>query len=713
MFRRRPAPIVSRTHAALFGLGLAVATLPLVVPFIPVRQALREGDRAPHTLEAAQDAQYESVALTRQAQDEAASRVADVPLPVDPNIRVQQAAALDKLLEAVRTIRQRRELGAQQQLTEVGNIPSAANLSAAGRASLLALDPVAFDALQVSAQKALTELFQRPLPQNEVATRISAYVELPANAPKTAIELTALREILRVFVIPNFQIDTDATERKRADARANVASVVVSYTHGQVIAGEGQELRPPDIEALKATGVISNGFDFYKAVAGALFALALGGLVAAYVYQLQPFSRPPGRRMLLTGATMLVALAGARVALPGLTPDRDQHYFAFALPMAVAAMVAASFAELRFAAVVAVAVGLAATFIGAASPELAGASFVGSLESFELAMAYTAGGLAGALVIYRAERLSRFALSAIAVTIATGAVLVTFWLIGEPRSNTSLGWIALASGINGAASAVLTVGIFVVLSLAFGVTTRLQLMELAHSGHPLLRRLQDEAPGTYHHSQLVGALAERAADRIGADALVVRVGAYYHDIGKLAQPHSYIENMLDGEPNPHDGLPPTVSAAIIREHVLNGLDIARRHHLPAVIRDFIPQHHGTRLVSYFYRRAVQRGDSVDPAPFRYAGPRPQSKETAIVMLADSCEAVVRAREAGERPVIDELVDSIFAERLAEGQLDECDITMRELQEVATSFKATLRALYHPRIAYPEAGPEELARLASS
>jgi len=229
--------------------------------------------------------------------------------------------------------------------------------------------------------------------------------------------------------------------------------------------------------------------------------------------------------------------------------------------------------------------------------------------------------------------------------------------------------------------------------------------------HPLLVRLREEAPGTYHHSLAVSALAEPAAVRIGADSVVVRAGAYYHDVGKLAQPGYYIENTVDGTRSPHDGLEPLESARRIREHVTNGLDMARRYRLPQLVRDFIPQHHGTRLVTYFYRRAIQPGGAVDANDFRYQGPRPQSKEAAIVMLADSCEAMVRARVDRDPAHIDALVDAIVAERLAEGQLDECDITMRELQQVAASFKATLRAIYHPRIEYPAAGADEAAIIA--
>ena len=310
-----------------------------------------------------------------------------------------------------------------------------------------------------------------------------------------------------------------------------------------------------------------------------------------------------------------------------------------------------------------------------------------------------------AVTVHRAERLGRYALAAIVVAAAVWIVLVSFWLLDDNRTNEGLGWLSLAAAANGLGSAILGISVYVILSGVLGVTTRLRLMEIAQAGNPLLRQLQDEAPGTYHHSMMVGTLAERAADQIGADSLVVRAGAYFHDIGKMAQPKYYIENQLDREPSLHDELPPEDSARIIIEHVTNGLAIARKHRLPPIVRNFIPQHHGTRLVTYFYREARANNDEVDASVFKYPGPNPQTKEAAIVMLADSCEALVRARQARTGEEMDELVDSVFAERLAEGQFDECDVTMRELQDIAKSFKSTLRAVYHPRIEYPPAVDE--------
>jgi len=711
MFRRRPVPIVSRTVALVFGLLVAIATVPLVVPILPLDNVLREGDRAPRTLEARHDATYPSDVLTEDARRQAAANVADIYLPPDPSIRQQQSDKLKLFLDQVRAIRMRTDLSSQQQLVEIGNLSGAASVSAGGRANLVAVEKAGFDSFSLRAQRALVDILEAGVKQADLPQRVDDFLGVPANAPPTAVELTALREVLRVFVIPNVQADDEATQRARDAARANAAVVYQTYTRGQVIVTEGQVLKAGDIEALKATGIVEGSLNLPDMGAGVILSLSFGLVLAVFVFQLQPFPAPAKRRLVLAGMVVVAALAATRVYLPQVTPDTDHHYLAFAVPLAAVAMLVASFADLAFAAVVAVAVSFFATFAGATAPDLAGATFVGPLEALELAVVYTAGGLTGAVAVYRAERLTRYAASGVAVAVASWLVLVAFWLIGDSQDTGALAWLTLASALSGVFAAVLTIGLSVLLSMALGVTTRLQIMELIQSGHPLLLRLQTEAPGTYHHSLMIGALAEPAATRIGADALVVRAGAYYHDVGKLVQPSYFIENMLDGAPSPHDQLDPVESARRIRDHVSNGLDVARKYRLPQLVRDFIPQHHGTRLVTYFYRRAIQQGATADPADFRYPGPRPQTKEAAIVMLADSCEATVRARADRDQAHMDELVDGIVAERLAEGQLDECDVTMRELQQVAASFKSTLRAIYHPRIEYPAAATDEVAIIA--
>jgi putative nucleotidyltransferase with HDIG domain len=368
-------------------------------------------------------------------------------------------------------------------------------------------------------------------------------------------------------------------------------------------------------------------------------------------------------------------------------------------------MLVATLLEARLAIAIALVQVLLLCFSVIFLPDTAITSSVQPVEIGRLALVYGLGAVAGVFAVQRADRLNQYVMGGVIVAIVMLAGLFAFWLIDPDRRALDIPWMTTAAAISGLGSGIFTAGGFAAVAAFLGITTRVQLLELSQLNAPLLRRLQDEAPGTFHHSIIVGNLAERAADLIGADALLVRVGCYYHDIGKALQPGFYIENQLSGE-NPHDSMEPRDSARVIRQHVRAGLELARRQGLPASVQAFIPEHHGTRLIAYFYRVASQTDPNVDQSAFRYPGPRPQSRETAVVMLADSTEAMVRASADRSPERIDLLVEEVIAERLAEGELDDCDLTLRDIRTIAESFKQTLRGVYHPRIAYPEATEQE-------
>jgi len=238
-----------------------------------------------------------------------------------------------------------------------------------------------------------------------------------------------------------------------------------------------------------------------------------------------------------------------------------------------------------------------------------------------------------------------------------------------------------------------------------GLTTALQLMEISRPDHPLLQHLLRSAPGTYQHSLQVSNLAEQAAEAIGADTLLTRVGALYHDTGKASNPLFFIENQVPGKLNPHDDLDPLTSAATIIQHVSNGIMIGKKHRLPPRILDFIAEHHGTLITRYQYTRALEAAGGQaalpDPKMFRYPGPRPRTKETALVMLADGCEARARADLPKDEIELSALIKRVFDYCQGEGQLDDTRLTLRDLNIAAESFLNTLRGFYHPRIVYPD------------
>jgi putative nucleotidyltransferase with HDIG domain len=315
----------------------------------------------------------------------------------------------------------------------------------------------------------------------------------------------------------------------------------------------------------------------------------------------------------------------------------------------------------------------------------------------------TLGSFLGALILGRAERLSAFLWSGIGIAICNLVVVAAYRAPFADVAPNRLLQLHLAVLLNGGLSASIAMLGYLFLGNVFGITTSLHLTELSRPTHPLLRQLLLKAPGTYHHTIVVSNLAERAASAIGADAYLARVGAYYHDIGKTVRPYFFTENISE-DSSPHAKLDPLTSAQIIISHVSDGLDLARKYHLPGRIQDFIAEHHGRSLVQYFYREAMKEakdGDVVREEDFRYPGPSPRSKETAIMLLADTCEAAVRAIRPNTREDLEALVDKLIDERVAEGELNDCNLTFRELQSIKSIFIQVLQGVHHPRIKYPE------------
>jgi putative nucleotidyltransferase with HDIG domain len=417
-------------------------------------------------------------------------------------------------------------------------------------------------------------------------------------------------------------------------------------------------------------------------------------MLLAWIWRFRPTLWHRDNVLVLIGMLLL----GATLALK-LTADRS--ILQFFIPTAAIGMVLAILLDASLA-----------TMVIAIVAIMGGAVTGGSLEF----SAYIfLGGMAGIVAVRKGDRLQVFVQAAIAVAVVNAMVVTVFSLLGA-RDMQGVLELWMASGASAIGSSVAAVGTFAVLGSVFGILTVFQLLELANPSQPLLRRLLVETPGTYHHSLMVGNLAERAAEAIGADPLITRVSAYYHDVGKLANPLAFIENQAGGE-NVHDQLDPEVSAGVLKQHVADGIDIAYAAKLPKALIAYIPQHHGTAIMSYFYARAKERAAepyggletaegakaaaAVDERKFRHAGPKPQTREAALLMLADSVEASVRSLVSRDEPAIRAMVTRIIEERIADGQFDECDLTLRDLERIRTAFVEQLLGMYHTRIAYPQ------------
>ncbi|NLF45328.1 MAG: HDIG domain-containing protein, partial [Syntrophomonadaceae bacterium] len=333
------------------------------------------------------------------------------------------------------------------------------------------------------------------------------------------------------------------------------------------------------------------------------------------------------------------------------------------------------------------------------------AIFVGLLfEGQGLFYAITAfiGGTVGIFGVYRVNQTSDLARAGLYIAGVNILTIITLNLIGGSLTLNLLLYSIVIGVINGIASAVLMIGILPYLESAFSITSMIKLLELSNPNHYLLKRLLLEAPGTYHHSLMVGNLAEASAESINANPLLVRVGAYYHDIGKLKRPEYFVENQF-GFDNPHEKIAPALSSLIITAHIKEGVELAREANLPQQVIDFIEQHHGTGLVKYFYNRALEedRDGCISEGSFRYEGPKPQTKELALVMLADSVEAAVRSLQNPTPETIRNMVKSIIKDKLDDGQLENSPLTFKDLETITKSFCKILEGAYHKRIEYPE------------
>jgi cyclic-di-AMP phosphodiesterase PgpH len=693
----------SRGGAVFFGALLAVVLLGVLFPWFPGGLAFDVGTTVERDILAPRAVNYESAVLTEQLREERAAEVPDQPV-LDTDIRDDQLVELDAIIAEIDSIRGDTALSASARETAVRAILGL-ELSQRAAGTIVAAQPAEWRALADEARNALGRTLAGAISEDEVDAARSKAAGL-LSPLLTADHVIALRELVDPLIVPTLTIDHEYTQLLREEARANTQPIYEDFTRGQIVVEAGTVLSGADVEALDELGLRQTGIDSRKVAATALIAMLSGAVIAGYLLVVRPPAVRGARRVILLGLLLIVPAAAAKFVLPMVSPDLERHFLAHALPLAAGPIAAAVLLDISSAILVAAVLAAVVAFSSTYLPGLDAGGAAAQLETARLAVGTLSGSLAGVFVASRADRLQRFLAAGFAAALASLIAIVPFWLIDVDAGFVDLFWIAGAVAASGLLVALIGVGAFVLLSRPFGIITRVELMELAQLSQPLLRRLQDEAPGTFQHSILVGNLAERAADRIGADPLLARVGAYYHDIGKLASPSFFIEN-IGSEESPHEGLDPLQSTRVILQHVSGGVEMGRRAGLPEVLIQFIQQHHGTRLVSFFYRRASEVNADIDPELFRYAGPKPQSREAVLVMLADSCEAATRASGDRSAERIRQIVTDTFRERMDEDEFDESPISLRDLGVVREAYVSTLTAVFHPRVEYPEPTAREL------
>lgn len=496
---------------------------------------------------------------------------------------------------------------------------------------------------------------------------------------------TVAERILEKELVANYSLDETATDEAKLAAAAEVSQGSYLYKQGQTIVRSGDIVTQAHIAMLEELGMLENDNVDIKLYLGvALLTLTvlliLGFYIAVYETKM---IQTPKKVLMLAILTVLSVLYSALIYpyRPGLAQ------------IAICTVLVAVLLKPRVALVsnmaLSVLLGVMAT-----SGEAAQSQGVSTLIVSLIA------GTAAVYLCKKPMHRMRIMLSGLVIGVTGGLTSVFIGLVFSSEIKAVL-LSALWPALAGVISAVLCVGTLPVWEAVFDVLTPTKLLEITNPNQPLLRRLAIEAPGTHHHSIVVANLAESGAQAIGADIMLTRAGAYYHDVGKLAAPEAYTENQDEKLKSFHSMLLPAESAAIIRMHPTEGYELAQKYKLPKEICNIILEHHGTTLVGYFYAKALEMFDDVNRADFMYPGPKPRSKEAAIIMLADSAEAAVRSLPDKSPECVREKINQILNDRISDGQFDECDISMLELRKLAAEFTQALSGVHHSRIEYPD------------
>lgn len=651
----------------------------------PDSVALEEGGVAPADILSPRSLQYESEVLTKAKRDAEIAAVRPVYDPPDRSVLSEQLQLARQILDYIDNVRHDDFATLDQKLADVNAITALSLEPSIAEAMLTVPDDERWGAIDAQVVRLLERVMSGEVREDNLQARRESLTTLISSSYSES-EAQIIQALVGDLIRPNTFFNEELTRQAQEEAGQGVAPEIRSFARGQMIIRAGEIATPAHIEALDKFGLLEASDRRSTQLLSSVVVMGLVVLLLGlYIWQFCPELLGNLSMLLLLGGALLLFLAGAQFV--GANGDVRHYYY----PASAFAFLIATIIGKQFAIVMAI---MLATLVGYMAN-----------DTLEFATLIGFGSVLGVLSLGRTERFNAYFLAGGVVSVANVIVALLFAFSGNQSQNLVILASQLLGGlINGLFSAALAlVGLYLVTNL-MNIPTSLKLVELMQPNHPLLVRLLREAPGTYQHSLQVANLAELGAQQIDANASLLRVAAMYHDIGKILNPHFFVENQASGV-NPHDALgDPYKSARIIIGHVTEGDRLARRHHLPVRIRDFILEHHGTSQVAYFYHQANQAANkgehSASAADFSYPGPRPQSRETAILMLADGCESSVRARRPQSKLDIQETVDYIFETRLREGQLDDSGLTLNDLRVLRETFLTALQGVFHPRIAYP-------------
>jgi cyclic-di-AMP phosphodiesterase PgpH len=687
---RKAPPLTSlslRTLRAFILVATAVVTyggLVLPLSLRPAAPPLKVGDVAPLDMQAPRDFEYVSELRTEEARQAAEKAVQPVYTAPDPAIARQQINQLRSVFTTISLIRLDTASTTEAKSTQLGAVAHA-NFTPEDAQVILGMPEGRWAAFQQESLRVLEQVMRTSVRADNadlVANDIASRVSLALNEQDAGL----VAVFVKAFVVPNSQYSQELTTAAQQVARDAVQPVVESYKVGETIVAGGAIITPADMDALQELGLLQSEQPVETYLSAAALTLSCAVLVGLYFYRhpRMPFLTD-ARSLLVLALVFLVFVLTARLVVPNRT------IVPYAFPLPAVGLLLATLFGMETGIVLSLVICVLASY--------------GQTNTVILMPYYLLATLCGTVMLGQARRFWSFFRAGVTIAGVGAATILAYRLSTGPIDWIGLATLGGAAAFNGLASAALALLLQYLLAQFLSLPTALQLLEISRPDFALLQEFLRNAPGTYQHSLHVANLAEQAAESIGADPLLTRVGATFHDIGKTAvDPSFFIENQVPGNIDTHGNLTPEKAAAAIIRHVRDGVNLAHKYRLPRRIDDFILEHHGTMITRYQYTVALEAagGDvtKVDADKFRYPGPRPRSRETALLMLADNAEARTRAENPQSDEKLRELVRSVIDRVEKEGQLDNTQLTLHDLSLITESFVKTLRGTYHARIQYP-------------
>lgn len=639
----------------------------------PKKVKVRVGDVSPYEIRATKD--IEDKSATQRLKNEAMERI-DPRFRVNPSVQMKMKNDIRVFFGLVKDVKAYDNMSNTKKanlLEEQSNIklqPKYFNIA-------VRIDNKELNSLENAIYDIINQIMSAGIKEEELEYEMENVKSIFKTLDMSKEEKELGMVLIESTIEPNKFLDMEATQREKLEVAESVEPVIVK--EDQIIVRKGDRIDANAYELIKDSGLLKEkeGYDLSTIIGTLIIILLVEFVIGLCLYHFNREVFTSSKLIILDIIIISIVLISEGVY--SISP--------YIMPVSTAAMLITLIINPKLALIINA---ILAFLIG----------IILKVDESVVAMLLIGGSIGAFSVINASQRYNIF-FNGLVVGIVNVLTIVSFGLVKKADILDTL--IKSGYGIlNGIFCAVLTIGTLPLWENVFQILTPLKLLELSNPNQPLLKKLLMEAPGTYHHSVLVGNLSEAAAEEVGANPLIARVGAYYHDIGKLKRPYLFKENQFGFE-NPHDKLNPSLSTLIITNHTKDGLAMAEEYDLPKEIKDIIIQHHGDTIVAYFYYKALkgENNENVKIEDFRYKGPKPQTKEAAIIMLADSVEAAVRSIKEPNKGKIEEMVRNIIKGKLEDGQLEECDLTLKDLNTIANIFCTVLLGIFHDRIEYPK------------